>query len=54
MRWSPRSPHAAITPAALDDEAVDRLAAAVIERVSASRSTWRAHHVRAEAERQIR
>ena len=48
------SSHAAITPAALDDEAVDRLAAAVIERVSASRSTWRAHHVRAEAERQIR
>ncbi len=48
------SSHTAITPAALDDNAVNRLAVATIERVSASRSTWRAHHVRAEAERQIR
>ncbi|MGV0994221.1 MAG: MobF family relaxase [Mycobacterium sp.] len=48
------SSHTAITPAALDDRAVDRMAGAVIERVSASRSTWRLHHVRAEAERQIR
>ena len=48
------SSHTVMTPAALDDNAVNRLAVATIERVSASRSTWRAHHVRAEAERQIR
>ena len=48
------SSHRAIRPPVLDDSAVDRLAAAVIERVSASRATWRLHHVRAEAERQIR
>ena len=48
------SSHRAIRPPVLDDSAVDRLAAAVIERVSASRATWKLHHVRAEAERQIR
>ena len=48
------SSHAVIRPPAIDQQTVDRLAAAVIERVSASRSTWRIHHIRAEAERQIR
>ncbi|GJF18149.1 hypothetical protein NGTWS1803_06870 [Mycolicibacterium cyprinidarum] len=48
------SSHTVIPPAVLDDNAVNRLAVATIERVSASRSTWRAHHVRAEAERQVR
>ncbi|MGV0993780.1 MAG: MobF family relaxase [Mycobacterium sp.] len=38
----------------LDQKSVDRLAVKVIETVSASRSTWRPHHVRAEAERQLR
>ena len=48
------SSHTVIPLAVLDDNAVNRLAVATIERVSASRSTWRSHHVRAEAERQIR
>ena len=48
------SSHAAIRPPAIDQRTVDRLAAAVIERVSASRSVWQIHHIRAEAERQIR
>lgn len=39
---------------ALTDELVDSLAAAVITTVSAERATWRANHVRAEAERQLR
>ncbi len=46
--------HPVIRPPAIDQRSVDRLAAAVIERVSGSRSTWRIHHLRAEAERQIR
>ena len=48
------SSHAALRPPAIDQTTVDRLAGAVIERVSASRSTWQIHHIRAEAERQIR
>lgn len=46
--------HDAIARTNLDSKAVDQLAAKVIETVSASRSTWRPHHVRAEAERQLR
>ena len=48
------SSHVAVPVPELDDASVDRLAATVISVVSASRSTWRAHHVRAEAERQLR
>lgn len=48
------SSHRAVESVRLDQKSVDRLAVAVIETVSASRSTWRPHHVRAEAERQLR
>ncbi|HRY10784.1 MAG TPA: MobF family relaxase, partial [Candidatus Nanopelagicales bacterium] len=48
------SSHIAVAVPELDERSVDRLAATVIGVVSASRSTWRAHHVRAEAERQLR
>lgn len=41
-------------PAALTDEMVASLAAKVIATVSSERATWRANHVRAEAERQLR
>ena len=46
--------HVAFARTNLDSKAVDRIAAKVTETVSASRSTWRPHHVRAEAERQLR
>lgn len=46
--------HMVVRTAALDPTSVDRLATRVVEVVSAARSTWRLHHVRAEAERQLR
>lgn len=48
------SSHVAVAQPELDRKAVDQIAATVIATVSASRSTWRPHHVRAEAERQLR
>jgi hypothetical protein len=48
------SSHIAVAQPDLDRKAVDQIAATVIATVSASRSTWRTHHVRAEAERQLR
>lgn len=48
------SSHIAVAQPELDRQAVDQIAATVIAAVSASRSTWRPHHVRAEAERQLR
>lgn len=46
--------HVAVARTNLDSKAVDQIAVKVIETVSASRSTWQPHHVRAEAERQLR
>ena len=46
--------HVAAPVSELGGAALDRLSAIVIDTVSASRSTWRPHHVRAEAERQLR
>ena len=48
------SSHIAVAQPDLDRKAVDQFAATVIATVSASRSSWRPHHVRAEAERQLR